>query len=147
MVDSYLFLIGSQLTIMSTGKAKEVLGAVMKAVERDGECVFKLNEVDVLIQKESVVDAKEAKLEEIIMKINKINKNMNDKRYKTVSHLNVFMKKMKEVTVEIDAFNDEYVNIVLVALKITMTKMVNVYLVQRLFHHVKIVVFVKIVNI
>ena len=98
MVDSYLFLIGSQLTTMSTGK-----------VERDGECVFKLNEVDAVIQKESVVDGKEAKLEEIIMKINKINKNMNDKRYKTVSHLNVFMKKMKEVTVEIDAFNDEYV--------------------------------------
>ena len=95
MVDSYLFLIGSQLTTMSTGK-----------VERDGECVFKLNEVDAVIQKESVVDGKEAKLEEIIMKINKINKNMN--RYKTVSHLNVMMKKMKEVSVEIDVFNDEY---------------------------------------
>ena len=54
---------------MSTGKAKQVLEAVMKAVEQDGECVFKLNEVDALIQKESVVDGKEAKKEEIVMKM------------------------------------------------------------------------------
>ena len=92
---------------MSTGKAKQVLEAVMKAVERDGECVFKLNEVDALIQKESVVDGKEAKLDEIIMKINENNKKFKNKRL-TVSQLDVLMKKMKEVCDDMDAFNDEY---------------------------------------